>query len=104
MKGLRDWQDGAIAILLLLALLQGLSLVWCNIERMDIAYTLKEQQDALNKNRSLLTKLGVEQENLLSPHRLRRQARQLGLAPAAPGQIRVLDELPQKSPRVEAPQ
>jgi hypothetical protein len=88
MRGFRDWRSPAAATLLLTSLLLGLAMVWCNIERMDLAYSLKEQQDALDERLALVSKLEVERDNLLSPHRLRRKARELGLGPGAPGRIR----------------
>ncbi|NJB67759.1 hypothetical protein GGQ74_001399 [Desulfobaculum xiamenense] len=92
MKLLRDWRNGVVALLLLLSLLLGLVMVWCNIERMDLAYNLKEQQDTLEEREALVAKLEVERDNLLSPHGLRQLAEELGLGPASPGRIRRLDD------------
>ena len=73
-----------------MSLVLGLSLVWCNIERMDLAYDLKIKQVKLDEKTALLAKLEVERENLLSPYRLRQKAREYGLGPADQGRIRHL--------------
>lgn len=88
-----DWRNLAIGILLLTSLLLGLAVVWFNLERLDLAYSLKEQQDALGVKTALVSKLEVERDNLLSPHVLRRHAKELGLRPASPGRIRRLENI-----------
>jgi len=70
------------------ALLLGLAVVWMNIERMDTAYRLKALQMELDARQSLAAKLRLERDNLLSPLRLREKAREYGLGPAKPGQLR----------------
>ncbi len=72
------------------SLVLGLSLVWCNIERMDMAYDLKTRQVSLDERKALLAKLEVERGNLLSPYRLRQKAEEYGLGPANQGRIRRL--------------
>ncbi|MBU1001987.1 MAG: hypothetical protein KKE73_05645 [Proteobacteria bacterium] len=80
------------AALLALALLLGLGLVWCNIERMDLAYGLKRQQVELERTEVLIAKLEMERNNLLSSHKLRSKAVELGLGPADQGQLRRLTD------------
>jgi len=72
------------------SLILGLSLVWCNIERMDLAYDLKTNQMILDEKTALLAKLEVERGNLLSPYRLRQKAEEYGLGPADQSRIRRL--------------
>ncbi|BBD08551.1 hypothetical protein [Desulfovibrio ferrophilus] len=91
----------ATAGLLALSLLLGLGLVWCNIERMDLAYGLKTQQVELERVEALIGKLELERNNLLSPHRLRAKATELGLGPAGQGRLRRItdgDKDPQGPP------
>ena len=91
----------ATAGLLSLSLLLGLGLVWCNIERMDLAYELKTQQVELERVEALIAKLELERDNLLSPHRLRAKAAELGLGPASQGRLRRItdgDKDPQGPP------
>jgi len=85
-KGWAWWGVG----LAFLSLTLGLSLVWCNIERMDLAYDLKTKQMILDEKNALLAKLEVERGNLLSPYRLRQKAEEYGLGPADQGRIRRL--------------
>lgn len=92
----------ATAGFLALALLLGLGLVWCNIERMDLAYGLKRQQVELERTEILIAKLETERNNLLSSHRLRAKATEFGLGPAGPGQLRRItdgNKDPQGSPK-----
>ncbi|HDQ41482.1 MAG TPA: hypothetical protein ENN39_10710 [Desulfonatronum sp.] len=65
-----------------------LSVVWINIERMDLAYELKQLQTELERKTDLQAKLEVERMNLLSSARLRSLAEEAGLRQAGPGQIR----------------
>jgi cell division protein FtsL len=74
----------------LTALGLGLALVWCNIERLDLAYEIKRLEGAVDMGRELNAKLEVERDNLLSPYRLTNKARELGLRPAGQGEIRKL--------------
>ncbi|MCM0756663.1 hypothetical protein M7784_15620 [Desulfovibrio aminophilus] len=77
--------------LLALALALGLASVWMNIERVDLAYTLKKMEHELNDKNTLADKLGVERDNLMAPYQLKRLAEKFGLGPAGPGQIRRLN-------------
>lgn len=67
-----------------------LSVVWINIERMDLAYKLKQLQTELERKTDLHAKFEVERMNLLSSARLRALADEVGLLQAGPGQIRTL--------------
>ncbi len=73
-----------------LALCLGLASVWMNIERVDLAYTLKKMEYELGERNALADKLGVERDNLMAPYQLKRLADKFGLGPAGPGQIRRL--------------
>lgn len=75
------------------SLVLGLTLVWLNIERMDIAYGLQKLQAELDNSAAHGAKLELERDNLLAPYRLRRKAEELGMRPAMPGQIRRLEDL-----------
>lgn len=81
----------AAAALLLLALAQGLGVVWCGIERYDLAYKLTGLRARLEASEELVAKLEVERDSLLSPYRLREKAREYGLGPASQGRIRRMD-------------
>lgn len=76
--------------LLALALCLGLASVWMNIERVDLAYTLKKMEHELAERNTLADKLSVERDNLMAPYQLKRLADKFGLGPAGPGQIRRL--------------
>ena len=78
------------AVLGIGALVLGLSMVWINIERVDLAYELKQLQTELEHKTNLQAKLEVEKVNLLSSSRLRSLAEESELRQARPGQIRTL--------------
>ena len=71
-------------------LVLGLAVVWINIERLDLAYELKQLQTELERKNDLQAKLEVERMNLLSSSRLRALAEENELRQAEPGQIRIL--------------
>ncbi len=71
-------------------LILGLAVVWINIERLDLAYELKQLQTELERKNDLQAKLEVERMNLLSSSRLRILAEEHELRQAEPGQIRIL--------------
>lgn len=77
--------------LLVLLLAVGLSLVWMNIERWDMAYRIERLERELDDKSSLVAKLEVEKGNLLSPQRLRQLAKEFDLAQARPGQVRHME-------------
>lgn len=72
------------------ALILGLAVAWINIERLDLAYELKQLQTELEQKNDLQAKLEVERMNLLSSSRLRALADKSELRQAEPGQIRML--------------
>ena len=82
---------GIIALLLVVTMALGLGSVWLNIERMDVAYDLRNMEKRLQASTELVSKLEVERDNLLSPYQLRRMADGLGLVPAETGQIRSMN-------------
>lgn len=83
----REWAISmAFSLVLLLAF--GLGLVWLNIERVDLAYELNRMQRKIDEVETLAAKLEVERNTLITPARLREVARDYGLGPARPGQIR----------------
>ncbi len=69
----------------------GLTLVWLNIERVNMAYELKKLQAEVTKLEAHEAKLTVERDNLLSPYRLRKLAKDYGLEEAGTGQMRVME-------------
>lgn len=90
-QGMGGWLL-AIILSVLSSLVIGLSLVWLNIERMDMAYNQRRMQGELEDRRSLKAKLEVERDRLLSPYELGRKAQALGMRDAKPGQIRRIGE------------
>lgn len=72
------------------ALVLGLSSVWLNIERMDLAYDLNKLEKELANRTALVSKLELERNNLISPYRLKRLASMYGLVPVGPGQMRLM--------------
>ena len=80
-----------ISALLVVTMGLGLGSVWLNIERMDLAYDIRNMEKRLQQSAELVSKLEVERDNLLSPYQLRRMAEKLGLVPAETGQIRRMD-------------
>lgn len=83
----REWAV-SMAFSVLLLLVFGLGLVWLNIERVDMAYELGKVQRQIEEADTLVAKLEVERNTLVTPARLREAARQYSLGPARPGQIR----------------
>ena len=80
-------------------LILGLSSVWLNIERMDLAYDLNKLEKELANRTTLVAKLELERNNLISPYRLKRLAALYGLVPVGPGQMRIMtgqDKAPDK--------
>ena len=83
----REWAV-SVAFSIVLLLVFGLGLVWLNIERVDMAYELNKMQRQIDDGETLVAKLEVERNTLITPSRLRELARQYNLGPAKPGQIR----------------
>ena len=74
-----------------LALVLGQASVWLNIERVDMAYELRKMEKELSARTTLLGKLEVESNNLVSPQQLKVLAERHGLAPATSGQMRRIE-------------
>lgn len=91
-NGMSGWILGMV-LAAVTSLVLGLTLVWLNIERMDIAYGLQKLQAELDRDSAHASKLELERDNLLSPYRLRMKAQELGMRPAEPGQIRRLEDV-----------
>lgn len=91
MKGLTKGWLLLFSVACMATLLMGLAVVWLSIERTHIAYGLRRMESKLTELESHTSKLRVERDNLVSPYRLRQLAAEYGLAPAATGQIRRLD-------------
>jgi cell division protein FtsL len=72
------------------ALIFGISLVWVNLELVDLSYSIKEMHDVLESEQKLKSKLEVEHMNLISSYQMREKAAALDLHPPASGQIRIL--------------
>ena len=87
-----DWGGWVLALILsvMVSLVLGLTLVWFNIERMDMAYDLKKLQAEVDKRISLAAKLEVERDRLISPSILYNKAKEMEMRPAKSGQIRTL--------------
>ena len=83
----KEWAI-SMAFSLALLLIFGLGLVWVNIERVDLAYELNKIQHQIDEREVLSAKLEVERNTLITPSRLREFAKERGLGPARPGQIR----------------
>ncbi len=77
-----------VVIGVLSAMIMTLGLVWINIERTDTSYFMTTMQVDLQEKKAHRAKLEVEREYLLSPRELGRKAKELGLHPPKPGQIR----------------
>ena len=77
-----------VIIAVLSALVMTLVLAWINVERTDASYFMTDLQDDLRNKKSLMVKLEVEREFLLSPHELGRMAKELDLHGPKANQIR----------------
>ncbi|SHN59311.1 hypothetical protein [Desulfovibrio litoralis] len=74
------------------SLVLGLSLVWFNIERMDMAYDLKKLQGEVDKRISLTAKLEIERDRLTAPNILFSKAGEFKMYPAKLNQIRHISQ------------
>ena len=72
----------------LITMFLGLSLVWVNIELVDLSYSIKKLQATLQEQKDLKAKLELESVNLMSSYRLREKAEEFGLEPPKADQIR----------------
>lgn len=79
-----------VVIMFVVTFALGLSLVWVNIERVDLAYELKTLERELQEKRDQYAKLQVERHYLLAPATLRERAEKAGLRPPSREQIRML--------------
>ncbi|MBU1249403.1 MAG: hypothetical protein KKB70_11935 [Proteobacteria bacterium] len=87
----RNWFFTVLA-LIATGLLLLLGTVWLSMERTNLAYGIEKLEKQITEERQLIAKLEVERDNLFSPYQLERLAKRHGLGPAAPGQIRRMDE------------
>ena len=85
------WVLGAI-LSVVASLALGLTLVWLNIERMDMAYGLKVLQTEMDEKDALADKLVLERNNLVAPYRLRQLAQEYNMEPAGSGRIRRMEQ------------
>lgn len=84
--------SGFVGLVLMFAvtIALGLTLVWVNIERVDLAYELKTLERELQDKQEQHSKLQVERQYLLAPATLRDRAEKAGLRPPRRDQIRTL--------------
>jgi len=76
----------------LLVVLTGLVVVGLRVQQVHLAYQLDTLRAERGRLEALVRQLEVEVATLRSPRRLEQRARQLGLAPPAPGQVRLARE------------
>ena len=76
----------------LLVVLTGLVVVGLRVQQVHLAYQLDALRDERGRLGALVRQLEVEVATLRSPRRLEQRARQLGLVPPAPGQVRLARE------------
>ncbi len=76
----------------LLVVLTGLVVVGLRVQQVHLAYQLDTLRVERGRLEALVRQLEVEVATLRSPRRLEQRARQLGLAPPVPGQVRLARE------------
>jgi cell division protein FtsL len=76
----------------LLVVLVGLVMVGLRVQQVHLAYQLDALRAERGRLEALVRQLEVEVATLRSPQRLEQRARQLGLVPPAPGQVRLARE------------
>lgn len=81
-----------LLVMFAITLALGLALVWVNIERVDLAYELKNLEKELQDKQDQHAKLEVERHYLLAPAQLRERANGMGLKPPSREQIRTLQQ------------
>jgi len=81
-----------LGAMFVMTIILGLGLVWVNIERVDLAYELKNLERELQEKQEQHSKLQVERHYLLAPATLRDRAEKAGLRPPRRDQIRTLQE------------
>lgn len=69
----------------------GLVLIWLNLQRTQMSYELRVLKAQVEDLTEFTAKLEVERAHLLS--RLGERARDMGLAPAKPGQTRRMEKI-----------
>jgi len=79
-----------LVVMFLVTIMLGLSLVWVNIERVDLAYELRKLEREYAEKEDQNSKLMVERHYLLAPATLRERAEKVGLHPPNRNQIRTL--------------
>jgi cell division protein FtsL len=76
----------------LLIVLTGLGVVALRVQQVHLAYQLDALRAERGRLEALVRQLEVEVATLRSPRRVEQRARQLGLVPPAPGQVRLARE------------
>jgi cell division protein FtsL len=76
----------------LLVIVTGLVVVGLRVQQVHLAYQLDSLRAERGRLEGLVRQLEVEVATLRSPRRIEQRARQLGLAPPAPGQVRLARE------------
>lgn len=88
-------RKGWLALLViqgLAAVFMLLVMVWSGIERTDTTYFINIAMTELREREALYAKLEVERERLLSPHELRKKAREFGMQEPLPDQVRRMEK------------
>ena len=89
----RGWLVG-VAVLIMVGVVSGFTLVWLNIEGMDKTFFINTNQGRVNEKMALRDKLIAERERLISPNELLPRARAFGMRDPGPGQIRCMQDTP----------
>jgi cell division protein FtsL len=76
----------------LLVVLTGLGVVALRVQQVHLGYELDALRAERGRLEALVRQLEVEVATLRSPRRVEQRARQLGLTPPAPGQVRLARE------------
>lgn len=86
----RTWIWGCVAAAVSSFLL-ALSLVWVNMELINLSYDIKQLQSSLEAQQNLKAKLEIEWMSLTSTYRLRDKASEYGLRSPDVTQVRKLE-------------
>lgn len=81
-----------IALELLAFIVMSFTLVWSNIEMMDINYRMSSLYSQLSSKQDINSKLEIESDHLLSPYVLGLRAKEFGMKQPDYGQIRRIQE------------
>ena len=76
----------------LLVVVTGLGLVGLRVQQVHLAYQLDSLRAERGRLEAFVRQLEVEVATLRSPRRVEQRARQLGLVPPVPGQVRLARE------------